>query len=185
MSNEFLDYVEDMLDAIDKAELLVLDVTYDQFADDFRINFAVVRTLEIIGHSASQSSCATAGNPNCCRSSGVRSRKTQHSLASSISSSRDCQMLKMLTGPSGHGATMTWLPLGDNWATQLLGNVKLATSVPEGMSHTLTLPPLSDVRRRSCSGNQLILPSFTPLVVILCSGSPVAGSQTVMIPSPL
>ena len=28
MSNEFLDYVEDMLDAIDKAELLVLDVTY-------------------------------------------------------------------------------------------------------------------------------------------------------------
>lgn len=52
MSNEFLDYVEDMLDAIDKAELLVLDVTYDQFADDFRINFAVVRTLEIIGEAA-------------------------------------------------------------------------------------------------------------------------------------
>ena len=37
MSNEFLDYVEDMLDAIDKAELLVRDVTYDQFADDFAL----------------------------------------------------------------------------------------------------------------------------------------------------
>ena len=51
MSDEFLDYVEDILDAMDKAELLLQDVTYDQFEDDFRINFAVVRALEIIGEA--------------------------------------------------------------------------------------------------------------------------------------
>lgn len=51
MSHEFLDFVEDMLDAIDKAEILVRDVTFDQFEADFRINFAVVRTLEIIGEA--------------------------------------------------------------------------------------------------------------------------------------
>ena len=40
MSREFLDYVEDILDAMDKAEALLADVTYDQFAADFRIHFA-------------------------------------------------------------------------------------------------------------------------------------------------
>jgi uncharacterized protein with HEPN domain len=52
MSNEFLDYVEDMLDAMDKAELLLESVTYEQFEADFRINFAVVRALEIVGEAA-------------------------------------------------------------------------------------------------------------------------------------
>lgn len=47
----FLDYLEDILDAMDKAEALVEGVTYDQFAGDFRINFAVVRALEIIGEA--------------------------------------------------------------------------------------------------------------------------------------
>lgn len=51
MSNEFLDYVEDILDAMDKAEILLSEVTYEQFADDFRINFAVVRALEIVGEA--------------------------------------------------------------------------------------------------------------------------------------
>lgn len=51
MSNEFLDFVEDILDAMDKAEILLHDVTYDQFEDNFRINFAVVRALEIIGEA--------------------------------------------------------------------------------------------------------------------------------------
>jgi uncharacterized protein with HEPN domain len=52
MNREFLDFLEDMLDAIDKIELLVAGVTYDNFAADFRINFAVVRALEIIGEAA-------------------------------------------------------------------------------------------------------------------------------------
>jgi uncharacterized protein with HEPN domain len=49
MSNEFLDYVEDILDAMDKAEILLDGVAYTQFAADFRINYAVIRALEIIG----------------------------------------------------------------------------------------------------------------------------------------
>ena len=49
--DEFLDYVEDILDTMDKAEVLLEGVTYDQFEADFRINFAVVRALEIIGEA--------------------------------------------------------------------------------------------------------------------------------------
>lgn len=51
MSHEFLDYVEDILEAMDKAEILLEDVTYEQFQEDFRINFAVVRALEIVGEA--------------------------------------------------------------------------------------------------------------------------------------
>lgn len=51
MSNEFLDYIEDILDAMDKAEILLNDVSYEQFEGDFRINFAVVRALEIISEA--------------------------------------------------------------------------------------------------------------------------------------
>jgi uncharacterized protein with HEPN domain len=51
MSNEFLDYVEDIEDAMDKAEILLQDVTYEDLENDFRINFAVVRALEIIGEA--------------------------------------------------------------------------------------------------------------------------------------
>ena len=51
MSNEFLDYVEDIADAMEKAEILLKSVTYDQFEADFRINFAVVRALEIVGEA--------------------------------------------------------------------------------------------------------------------------------------
>jgi uncharacterized protein with HEPN domain len=51
MSDEFLDYVEDIADAMEKAEILLKGVTYDQFESDFRINFAVVRALEIVGEA--------------------------------------------------------------------------------------------------------------------------------------
>ena len=39
MNVEFQDYVEDMLDAMDKAESLLQDISYEQFAGDFRIHF--------------------------------------------------------------------------------------------------------------------------------------------------
>ena len=52
MSREFLDFVEDILDAMNKAEALLVGVSYSQFETDFRINFAVVRALEIIGEAA-------------------------------------------------------------------------------------------------------------------------------------
>ena len=51
MRAEFLDFVDDILDAMDKAEILLADVTYDQFAGDFRIHYAIVRALEIIGEA--------------------------------------------------------------------------------------------------------------------------------------
>jgi uncharacterized protein with HEPN domain len=51
MSNEFLDFVEDILDAMDYAEVFLRDMTYDEFQDDLRTNFAVVRALEIIGEA--------------------------------------------------------------------------------------------------------------------------------------
>jgi uncharacterized protein with HEPN domain len=52
MSYEFLDFVEDILDAMEKVEILLEGVAYAQFEEDFRINFAVVRALEIIGEAA-------------------------------------------------------------------------------------------------------------------------------------
>lgn len=51
MSNEFLDYVEDIIDAMDKAEIATANVTFEQFCDDFIINFAVARALEIVGEA--------------------------------------------------------------------------------------------------------------------------------------
>ena len=51
MSHEFLDSVEDILDAMDKAEILVEGFSYSEFEVDFRTNFAVVRALEIIGEA--------------------------------------------------------------------------------------------------------------------------------------
>ena len=51
MNNEFLDHVEDMLDAMERAGTLLEGVAYDRFEADFRINFAVVRALEIIGEA--------------------------------------------------------------------------------------------------------------------------------------
>jgi uncharacterized protein with HEPN domain len=52
MNQEFLDFVEDILDAMEKAESLLEGVSYEKFEADFRVNFAVVRALEIIGEAA-------------------------------------------------------------------------------------------------------------------------------------
>lgn len=51
MNDTYLDYIEDILDAMEKAEILVEEVNYKSFEEDFRINFAVVRALEIIGEA--------------------------------------------------------------------------------------------------------------------------------------
>lgn len=34
MTLEYLDYIEDILDAMEKAELILKDINYDQFCDD-------------------------------------------------------------------------------------------------------------------------------------------------------
>jgi uncharacterized protein with HEPN domain len=49
---EFLDFIEDILDGMNKAEVLLIGVGYSQFESDLWINFAVVRSLEIIGEAA-------------------------------------------------------------------------------------------------------------------------------------
>jgi uncharacterized protein with HEPN domain len=46
-----LDYVEDIIEAMDQAELAIAGVNYDRFAHDFMINFVVVRALEIVGEA--------------------------------------------------------------------------------------------------------------------------------------
>jgi uncharacterized protein with HEPN domain len=51
MSNEFMDYLEDILEAMEKAEIIIKDIKYKEFESDFRINFAAVRALEIIGEA--------------------------------------------------------------------------------------------------------------------------------------
>lgn len=51
MSHEFLDYVEDILDAMDKATALLEGISFAEFESDFRVNFAVVRALEIVGEA--------------------------------------------------------------------------------------------------------------------------------------
>jgi uncharacterized protein with HEPN domain len=48
----YLDYLNDMLDALEKAQQFVQGLSYDQFAKDEKTNFAVVRALEIIGEAA-------------------------------------------------------------------------------------------------------------------------------------
>ena len=57
MSQEFLDFIEDILDAMDKAVILLKGVGYQQFEDDFRINYAAVRALEIIVGIPNSLSC--------------------------------------------------------------------------------------------------------------------------------
>jgi len=51
LKNEFLDFIEDIIDAMEKAEFLVQGMSYEQFEKDFRTNYAVVRALEIIGEA--------------------------------------------------------------------------------------------------------------------------------------
>lgn len=51
MKRDYLVYIEDILDAMEKAEIAVSGVDYDHFANDFRINYVVVRALEIVGEA--------------------------------------------------------------------------------------------------------------------------------------
>jgi uncharacterized protein with HEPN domain len=51
VKRDYLVYIEDILDAMEKAEIAVSGVDYDRFANDFRINYVVVRALEIVGEA--------------------------------------------------------------------------------------------------------------------------------------
>jgi uncharacterized protein with HEPN domain len=51
MSLEFLDFVEDIIDAMDKAEAMLSSADFETFEEDYQLNFAVVRALEIVGEA--------------------------------------------------------------------------------------------------------------------------------------
>lgn len=51
MSREFLDYVEDIINAMSKTEEFTQGMDYDRFVKDDKTVFAVTRALEIIGEA--------------------------------------------------------------------------------------------------------------------------------------
>ena len=52
VDREFIDYVEDILDAIIKIEKFIANQTYNDFANDDKSQFAVIRAFEIIGEAS-------------------------------------------------------------------------------------------------------------------------------------
>jgi len=51
MKDEFLDYINDILDAMTKAESFIVDYDFEIFSRDWKTIFAVIRALEIIGEA--------------------------------------------------------------------------------------------------------------------------------------
>jgi len=51
VKREIGDFVEDVIDAMDKALQFVEGMSYDEFAQDSKTVFAVVRAIEIIGEA--------------------------------------------------------------------------------------------------------------------------------------
>ena len=54
MRNErvYLDYIQDMLESAEKAVNFVGNLRYEQFSEDDKTTFAVIRAIEIIGEAA-------------------------------------------------------------------------------------------------------------------------------------
>ncbi len=52
MKRDFLVYIDDILNAMDQAEMFVAGMSYEQFENDLRTNYAVTRALEIVGEAA-------------------------------------------------------------------------------------------------------------------------------------
>ena len=50
--SEYLDYLRDILDAIEHAQEFVGGMDYTQFGSDDKTNYSVVRALEIIGEAS-------------------------------------------------------------------------------------------------------------------------------------
>ena len=51
MKRDYSVYLDDILDAMNKAEMFVAGMSYEQFEDDLRTSFAVTRALEIVGEA--------------------------------------------------------------------------------------------------------------------------------------
>lgn len=53
-SESFVDYLDDMLLAIKKAEEFISDMTFNEFKSDEKTTFAVIRALEILGEASNK-----------------------------------------------------------------------------------------------------------------------------------
>ena len=51
MTKEFMDYIEDIIKAMNNALTFVKNMDYDDFVKDTRTTYAVIRALEIIGEA--------------------------------------------------------------------------------------------------------------------------------------
>ncbi len=51
MKREFLDYLDDIVNAMNKVEDFTKDMKYEEFIEDDKTTFAVIRALEIIGEA--------------------------------------------------------------------------------------------------------------------------------------
>ena len=52
MKNDFLDYVEDIIESIDSTMKFTEDMEYDEFMRDDKTTSAVIRKLEVIGEAS-------------------------------------------------------------------------------------------------------------------------------------
>ena len=59
MKKDFLVYLEDILDAMDKTEMFVAGMTFEQFEADLKTQYAVVRAIEIMGEATKRLPRAT------------------------------------------------------------------------------------------------------------------------------
>ena len=50
-NREVIDFLEDALNAMAKAELFIADMTYEEFIKDEKTVFAVIRAIEVIGEA--------------------------------------------------------------------------------------------------------------------------------------
>ncbi|MBS3919007.1 MAG: DUF86 domain-containing protein [Deltaproteobacteria bacterium] len=50
-NREVIDFLEDTLNAMVKAELFIADMTYEEFLKDEKTIFAVIRAIEVIGEA--------------------------------------------------------------------------------------------------------------------------------------
>ena len=54
MKREYRDYLQDMLDSAERALNFVQGMEYDEFFEDDKSNYAVMRALEVIGEAAAK-----------------------------------------------------------------------------------------------------------------------------------
>lgn len=47
---EIVDFLQDAISAMEKAERFVSDMTYEEFINDEKTIFAVIRAIEIVGY---------------------------------------------------------------------------------------------------------------------------------------